>query len=120
MRKQTLNSRIVQVKICKENHGVQLISLYILKLSIFSRQLLCNSWFFFIISLFALNSVFLLQISSSVTFIYFFSVRLKPMQNVIIKNQKNTWLEILFHLKKYRFLIVVRLDLVFLENWARM
>ena len=42
----------------------------------------------FHISLFALNSVFLLQISSSITFTYVFSVRVKPMQNVIIKNEK--------------------------------
>ena len=65
LRKQTLNSRNAQIKICK----VQLISLYILQLSIFSCQLLCNScFFFFIISLFALNSIFLLQLSSSFTF----------------------------------------------------
>ena len=70
----------------------------------------------FHISLFALNSVFLLQISSSITFTYVFSVRVKPMQNVIIKKRKNSWLEILLHLRKHGFLIFVRLDLVVLDN----
>ena len=37
-----------------------------------------------------------------------------------MKNEKNMWLEILLHVKKYHFLIFVRLDLVTLENWARM
>ena len=59
--------------------------------------------FLFIIWFFALNSIFLLQISSSITYTYFFSVRVKSMQNT--KNEKNSWLEILLHLKKYRFLI---------------
>ena len=65
---------------------------------------------------FTLNSVFLLQISSSITFTYVFSVRVKPMQNVIIKKRKNSWLEILLHLRKHGFLIFVRLDLVVLDN----
>ena len=80
---------------CKyKNHGVQL-SLYILKLSIFSCQLFCNSCSF---SLFHF-----LQISLSITFTYFFSVRVKAIQNVIIKNGKNPWLETLLHLKKKHF-----------------
>ena len=32
-----------------------------------------------------------------------FTVRVKPMQNVIIKNEKNPWLEILLHVKKILF-----------------
>ena len=54
------------------------------------------------------------------TFTYFFSIRVKPIQNVKTKNEKNPWLKILLHLKTYRFLIFVRLDLVVLENCARM
>ena len=62
--------------------------------TIFSCQLL-SLLFLFIILSFALNSIFLLQILSSVTFTYFFSVRVKPIQNVIVKNEKYPWLEIL-------------------------
>ena len=40
--KQTLKSRTVQMKLWKENNRVQL-SLYILKLSIFSSRYFCNS-----------------------------------------------------------------------------
>ena len=47
-----------------------------------------------------------------------FSVRVKPIQNVIIKN--NPWLEILLHLKQYCFLIFVIQDLAILENCTRM
>ena len=46
--------------------------------------------------------------------------KIKSVQNVIIKNENNSWLKTLLHLKKYRFLIFVRLDLVSLENCARM
>ena len=44
--------------------------------------------FIFIIPLFALNFIFLMQISSSITFTCFFSACVKPIQNVIIKNEK--------------------------------
>ena len=36
------------------------------------------------------------------------------------KSEKNPCVEILLHLKKYHFLIFVRLDLVVLENCTRM
>ena len=67
LRKQTFKSRIVQIKRCTENQGVQL-SLYILELSIFSCQPFCNSCSFSLFHFFALNYIFLLQISSSITF----------------------------------------------------
>ena len=47
-----------------------------------------------------------------------FSVRVKPIQNPIIKN--NPWLEILLHLKQCCFLIFVIQDLAILENCTRM
>ena len=43
LRKQTFKNQIAQIKLCKENHEVQL-SLYISKLSIFSCQLFCSSF----------------------------------------------------------------------------
>ena len=61
-----------------------------------------------------------MQISSSIAFTYFFSGHVWPIQNFIIKNKKNSWLEKLLHLKKYRFVIFVIIDLVVLENRARM
>ena len=66
LRKQTFKSWIVQIKRCTENHGVQL-SLYILELSIFSCQPFCNSCSFSLFHFFALNYIFLLQISPSIT-----------------------------------------------------
>ena len=66
LRKQTFKSWIVQIKRCTENHGV-LLSLYILELSIFSCQPFCNSCSFSLFHFFALNYIFLLQISSSIT-----------------------------------------------------
>ena len=93
------------MKLCKENYGVQL-SRYILKLSIFSCQHFCNSCSF---SLFQfLIFIFLLQISFS-----------KPIQNVIIKTKKSVATNIVAS-KKYHFLIFGRLDLVVVENCARM
>ena len=74
-RKQTFKSRVVQIKLCKENPGVQL-SLYILKLFIFSCQLFCNSRSF---SLFH----FLLKIIFS-----YYRYPVKPIGNVIIKTKK--------------------------------
>ena len=56
--------------------------------------------------------------SSSFTITYFFFVRVKSIQNVIIKNEKKPQLEILLDLKKYCFLIFVGLDLVVLEKIA--
>ena len=67
LRKQTFKRRIVQIKRCTENHGVQL-SPYILEISIFSCQPFCNSYSFSLFHFFALNYIFLLQISSSITF----------------------------------------------------
>ena len=51
---------------------------------------------------------------------YFFSVCVKPMQNIIMKSEENPWLEILLHLKNCRFLIFVSLHLVLLKNCARL
>ena len=50
-----------------------------------------------------LSTFFLLQISSSITFTYFYSDRLNQLENIIIKNEKNLWLEILLHLKNIIF-----------------
>ena len=92
-------NKLSNAKLYKSNLGVHL-SLYILKLSIFFCQL-------FVISLFSLNFIFLLQVSS-ITFTYCFSVGIKPIQNIVIIKEKNLWLEILLHhLKKYCFLIFV-------------
>ena len=49
------------------------------------------------------------------TFTYLFSVRVKPIQKFIIKNEKNVARNIVAS-KKYCFLIFVRLDWVVLEN----
>ena len=48
----------------------------------------CNSCSFLLFPFIALNSIFPLQISSSITFIYYFSVRVKPIQNVVTKTKK--------------------------------
>ena len=53
------------------------------------------------------------------TFTYLFSVRVKPIQKFIIKNEKNVARNIVAS-KKCCFLIFVRLDWVVLENFARM
>ena len=92
------------------------IYLHFKTLYIFSSTFL-QFLFLFTISLFALNSIFLLQISSSVTFTYFFSVRVKPIQNVILKNEKKSVAKNIVESKKY-FLTLVRLDLVVLENYT--
>ena len=67
-----------------------------------------------------LSTFVLLQVSSAISFTYFFSDRVKQLENVIIKNETNLWLEMFLHLKNYHFLIFVRLNLAFLENCARM
>ena len=56
--------------------------------------------------------------SSSFTITFFFFVRVKSIQNVIIKNEKKPQLEVLLDLKKYCFLIFVGLDLVVLKKIA--
>ena len=118
LQKETFKSGIVQIKLCKENHGLQLPP-NILKISMFSCKLFCNSCSF---SLFYFCFKFSFPNPDIiVNYLYmFFSVRIKPIQNVIIKNEKNPWLEILLHLKKYRFPIFVWLDLLVLENCALM
>ena len=48
-------------------------------LPIFFSQHYCNSCSLLLFHFFALHSIFLLHISSSITFIYHFSVRVKPI-----------------------------------------
>ena len=53
-------------------------------------------YYIYLLLLFGLNCIFLLKISLSITFNFFFSIHLKPIQNII---RKNSGLEILLHLK---------------------
>ena len=94
LRKQTLKIQIVQIRFCKENHGVQL-SLYILKLSIFSCPLFCNACSFSFISNFlsCFFAIFLLQISSAFTFTHFVKLVVFDAAATCEKNKLNTSLQ---------------------------
>ena len=87
-------------------------------LPIFFSQHYCNSCSLWLFHFFALNSIFLLHISSPITFIYHYSVRVKPIQNVVTKAKKAHNDIVLVYLvrsvageivvsKKYCFLIFV-------------
>ena len=54
----------------------------------FFCQNYCISCSFFIISFFALNSIILFQIASSLTFTNYLSARVKPIQNIVTKTKK--------------------------------
>ena len=110
-------SQIVQIRLCKKI--TECNSLYILKLPIFSGQLFvipvpfhyfifCFNFYFSVADI-IVNHLYILFLHSC-----------KTNTNVTIKTEKNPWLEILLHFKRYRFLIFLRLDLVVLRNCAQM